>query len=202
MCRKLLRDGRLFPLLLKIERDLEEETRKAGCLRCGGPLHRGYYLRKPRGWQVVADEAYRLRRSLCCGREGCRSRAMPPSVLFLGRRVFYGAVIVLVSALAQGATPARIQKLCRWFEVDRRTLARWRAWWRESFAKSAAWRRIGGQLMPAVSPSDLPRGLLDRFEGRLAQRLRRFLASLVCSPASALFEGAFGLRRECSWDSA
>jgi len=200
VCRNLLRDGRLFPLLLRLERDLVEETRIAGCPECGGPLHRGYYLRKPRGWLLMPDEAYRLRRSLCCGREGCRSRAMPPSVLFLDRRVFYGAVVVLASALAQGATPARVRKLCRWFEVDRRTLARWRGWWRDSFPKTGAWRLIGGRLMPAVSPSALPRGLLDRFEGRLAQRLRSLLESLARSSASTLPEGASDLRRERPWE--
>ena len=45
-------------------------------------------------------EAFGRRFSLCCGREGCRHRATPPSVRFLGRRVYVGAVVIVASAIA------------------------------------------------------------------------------------------------------
>jgi hypothetical protein len=45
--------------------------------------------------------------SLCCSRDGCRRRMTPPSVRFLGRRVYLGAVLVLVSAMQQGSLPGR-----------------------------------------------------------------------------------------------
>jgi hypothetical protein len=36
--------------------------------------------------------------SFCCDRDGCRNRATPPSVRFLGRKVYLGAVVMLISA--------------------------------------------------------------------------------------------------------
>jgi hypothetical protein len=46
-----------------------------------------------------AAESFDRRFSLCCGREGCRRRATPPSVRFLGRRVYVGAVVIVASVL-------------------------------------------------------------------------------------------------------
>src|SRR5271157_4368665 len=67
-----------------------------------GPLHRSDYDRKPRGALIApAGEAFVRRFSLCCGREGCRKRATPPSLRFLGRRVYLGAVVLVASMLAQ-----------------------------------------------------------------------------------------------------
>ena len=78
------------------------------CRYCGGPLHRGDYPRKPRGGlSPSAAEAFGRRFSLCCGREGCRRRATPPSVRFLGRRVYVGAVVIVASAIVALATDDR-----------------------------------------------------------------------------------------------
>jgi len=80
-----------FEGLVAIDAEITARVAAAGCRFCGGPLHRGDYDRKPRGGAVaVAAEAFTRRFSLCCGREGCRRRAMPPSVRFLGRRVAWG----------------------------------------------------------------------------------------------------------------
>ena len=43
-----------------------------------------------------------MRLSFCCGREGCRRRVLPPSVLFWGRRVYWAAVVLVVTAPCQG----------------------------------------------------------------------------------------------------
>ena len=105
-------------------RDLTEEARLKGCLLCGGKLHRSDYDRKPRGgpqWEV--------RFSFCCAQEGCRRRHTPPSVRFMGRRVYAGLVVVLVSAMIHGLKPERVQCLREALGIDRRTLERWRQWW-------------------------------------------------------------------------
>ena len=63
----------------------------------------------------------------CCNQEGCRKRVTPPSVRFLGRKVYFAAVIILVAAMRQGPTPRRVQELRRLFgDLDARTIARWR----------------------------------------------------------------------------
>jgi hypothetical protein len=91
----------LFRLLVEVDQAVTCRVAAEGCPVCGGPLHRGDYVRKPRGALVVpAGEAFARRFSLCCGREGCRKRALPPSVRFLGRRVYLGAVVILASVVA------------------------------------------------------------------------------------------------------
>ena len=68
------------------------------CLVCGGPLHRSDYARKPRGaLMAAAGEEFVTRFSLCCGRDGCRKRATPPSLRFLGRRAYLGAVVIMAT---------------------------------------------------------------------------------------------------------
>jgi|SRR3989344_9371846 len=61
----------------------------------------------------------------------------PPSVRFLGRKVYLGAVVVLVSAMRQGLTPRRVRELSNLFGADRRTIARWQVFWREQIPRSA-----------------------------------------------------------------
>jgi hypothetical protein len=90
-----------FARLLEFDRKIAEAVAAEGCRHCGGPLHQGNYERKPRGGQIAeAGEAFRLRHSLCCGREGCRKRALPPSLRFLGRRVYLEAVVLFASVRA------------------------------------------------------------------------------------------------------
>ena len=93
-CQKHLANQELFQLLEKVDAELTEGARSKGCLLCGGKLHRSDYDRKPRG-----GPQWDTRFSLCCAREGCRRRHTPPSVRFMGRRVYAGLVVALVSAI-------------------------------------------------------------------------------------------------------
>ncbi len=122
-CEKHLADQELFQLLEKVDADLVVEARSKGCLLCGGKLHRSDYDRKPRG-----GPQWELRFSLCCAKEGCRRRHTPPSVRFMGRRVYAGLVVVLVSAMIHGLKPERMKLLREALGIDRRTLERWRQW--------------------------------------------------------------------------
>ena len=73
--------GELFSLLTELDGRSAAAVAAARCRGCGGPLHRGNYMRKPRGGLIAAaSEAFGLRHSLCCGRTGCRRRALPPSL--------------------------------------------------------------------------------------------------------------------------
>jgi len=131
---------------------------------CGGALHSADYERKPRGGPPDLDEAFEKRFSLCCSREGCRRRVMPPSVRFWGRRVYLAPVVLLVTALRQGRNPdATLEKLKALCGVWRSTIKRWQRYFKELFPHSASWRRLSGRLMPPVAVDDLPRALLTRF---------------------------------------
>jgi len=173
----ILQDARLYTVLHRVDVDLAEQARASGCASCGGVLHRARYPRKPRGGPIELGAEHGRRLSFCCAREGCRRRKTPPSVRFLGRRVYFGAVVVLACALRDGLTPRRVRELRALLGVDRRTLGRWRQWWREPFVASRFWRATRGRLIPPVAEEALPSSLLERFAqttppGRLLAMLR------------------------------
>jgi hypothetical protein len=102
-------------------------------------LHRADYPRKPRGCSREVRAGHASRLSYCCAR--CRKRATPASVRFLGRRVYLGLAVVLVSA-----------RLGQLLGVCRRTVARWRDWWREQFPRTPLWRAGCARFMPPRCP--------------------------------------------------
>jgi hypothetical protein len=130
-------------------------------------------------WKLSPEEEKRL--SFCCA--ACRKRLTPASVRFLGRRVYLGAVVVLATAMSSGITDRRSAKLRELFGVDRRTLQRWREWWREAFVQSALWIGERGRFRSPVNESDLPASLLGRFLGGMREELLAVLGFL--SPLSA-----------------
>ena len=182
----LLRDSSFFALLQQIDRELADQARAPGCPWCGGALHQADYPRKQRGGPAAIEGdaaetikdgdgkewklAYDVRFSLCCGAEGCRRRVTPPSVRFLGRRFYLGLAVVLAGAVLNGATQWRVRRLREYLPtVSRRTLGRWRAWWLETFPRSAVWQSWRARWMPPVDESELPASLLDRAPGEDAR---------------------------------
>jgi hypothetical protein len=148
-------------LLPRIDADLATRTRAAGCPVCGGRLDAANYRRKPRGADRLGDD-YDLRASFCCAADGCRRRRTPPSVRFLGRKVYLGAVVVLASALARGPTKTAVTKLSTLLGITRRTLVRWCRWWSTTFATSRFWESVRGRFVPAVEVATMPASVLER----------------------------------------
>jgi len=185
MCQCVLRDPAFFALLLRIDQDRATAIRSQGCSVCGGPLHQANYERKPRGVaKGVAMTTTRL--SFCCGH--CRLRCTPASVRFLGRRVYWSAVVVLATALCAGVSLRRGQQLSQQLGVPVQTILRWREWWLSGFTATAVWQVLRGRLLPPVAASDLPGELLVRVvaddrSGAMAMILR-WLA-----PLSTISEG-------------
>jgi hypothetical protein len=172
-----------WSFLLEIDRDLAETARKNAC-SCGGRLHCANYLRKPRGSLVQLPEQERKRLSFCCDRDGCRKRVTPPSVRFLGPKVYLGAVIIVISAMRQGPSPRRVRELSKRFGADRRTIARWQVFWREHVPKTPFWKVAHARFTPVIKIVTLPFSLVDAFLGRDAgdtgwARLLRFLAPIA-----------------------
>ena len=166
MYQGLLSDTRLFELLGQIDAEEAERTRAQGC-PCGGDLHSAKYPRKPRGGPPELTPQWCRRASFCCAREGCRRRTTPPSVRFLGRKVFFGLVVVLVPILREGLTPARFRRLQEQLQVSRRTVLRWRRFWQEIFPASRQWARVLAELV-VVDRGRLPGVLLEAFTGAAA----------------------------------
>lgn len=168
----LLSDQPFFFMLFAIDQAWANLAGEGRCPACGGPLHKANYPRKPRGGPPGSESCLNIRFSFCCGREGCRKRFTPPSVRFMGRKVYLAAVVILQPANSF---------------VPTRTLASWRAWWREHVAPGSFWKEAKGLLVAVLSqagdPSidDPPATLLHRFRGDLASRLvstLRFLCPL------------------------
>jgi hypothetical protein len=193
MYQSLLTESNLYPILRRLDEELAAEAENLGCHLCGGRLHQANYPRKPRGAlpEVERDPAYRQRLSFCCAEEGCRRRRTPASVLFLGRKVYFGAVVVLVSVLRQGPSPTRLARLKKLVGVSARTVRRWRKWWLESFVESDFWKAARGRLRAPVEESQLPRSLLESFEADTVLHplvnLLRFVSPLtIPSPVTGL----------------
>lgn len=187
MYTSVLSDATLFDALIEIDRELAATAQARGCRHCPGGLDYADYPRKPRGGPADLPAAYEKRTSFCCAR--CRKRLTPPSVRFLGRRVYLAAVVVLASVLRQGPTPARVARLRELLGVRADTLARWHRWWRDVFVRTAFWKGARGRFGQPVADTDLPRDLLARFSGdSLSQliALLRFLSPLTSSLASTL----------------
>jgi hypothetical protein len=163
---KLIDAATFYHVLERIDGELAETTRRARCRICEGVLHKANYPRKPRGGPADLPASYGKRASYCCAVDGCRTRATPPSVRFLARRVYLGAVVVLASALQHGVSAFRASRLKELFGASRQTLARWRGWWLEAFPASRLWQSLRGRFMPAVDETTLPSSLVERFEHR------------------------------------
>ena len=184
MYQTLLADSSLCSFLLKLDQHLAQECRGSGCF-CGGPLHSAHYPRKPCGLPMKETEHWNIRFSFCCGLKGCRKRSTPPSLRFLGRKVFVSTVVVLVSALRHGITPKRLNLLREMVGVSRRTVERWREWWRDGFVRSPFWKAARALLRKPVEEQALPLSLLEAFPFVDARRrlvaLLRFLLPLTTS---------------------
>ena len=181
----LFENANLYKFLFQIDQDLAEQAQRSPCRFCGARLHSACYLRRPRGLPAGVDPGpgFTVCFSFCCSAEGCRRRHRSPSVRFLGPKVYLAVCVALITAMRQGPTPRTAGRLKKLFHVDRRTLARWRGWWKTIFPTTEFWRRIRARFMPPVEEADLPQSLTDRFtEGTVLERVVAMLRFLSTNP--------------------
>jgi hypothetical protein len=177
-------DATFLTPLAEIDAAHAERVHAAGCPHCGGALDCADYPRKPRGELGEAADLYSRRRSFCCRREGCRKRATPPSLRFLGRKVYIAVLVVVASAAARARAPDRGAAP----GVPARTVRRWIAWWETVFALSAFWTEARGFFATPVAVTALPESLWARFGGdRTAalEKLLRFIAPITTTSVRA-----------------
>ena len=101
MLQEIVQRRDFFILLHRIDEDLARESRQKGCPHCQARLDQANYLRKPRGETESLPEEYMLRFGNCCSREGCRRRELPPSVKFLGRKIYWACINLVAMCLRQ-----------------------------------------------------------------------------------------------------
>ena len=95
----------------------------------------------------------------------------------MGRRVYAGLVVVLVSAMMHGLKPERVCRLREALNIDRRTLERWRQWWLTTFVQSSFWKGARARFMPPLCQRTLPASLCLSFE--VEERRDRLLDLLL-----------------------
>lgn len=192
-------DDKFFSCLQEIDQKIARQVAQAGCPRCGGRLDRSDYNRKPRGDSFVAASVeLPLRRiSFCCCVEGCRRRATPPSVVFLGRRVYLGAVVLVAGALAQllatmatATAAAHIPAT----QVPARTLRRWSRWWQTELTVTGLFVALRGLLASPVDAARLPCSLLERLAGGAVEQITALLKLLAPLTTGSVADGARLLR--------
>lgn len=156
--------GQFFARLEKMDEMIAATVAAGRCRHCDGPLHQGNYQRKPRGGLIATEgEVFTRRHSLCCGRRGCRKRALPPSLRFLGRRVYLEVVVVLASVMAQVLATASAAVAAS--GVPLRTLRRWGGWWRDVFPSLPMWAELRARFVPPPpDEAELPQSLVARLK--------------------------------------
>jgi hypothetical protein len=210
MLHSFVADDRFFGLLAQEDARVAALVKGAGCHLCGGRLDQANYPRKPRGGAIGAvGEGQVLRSSFCCCREGCRRRATPPSLVFLGRRV-YLAIVVLVETLrrnlAPSTPPPAVAAPSRSVApsptaapspppLPSRTVKRWQRWFEETLPTTQTFEAARGWLWPPVCAKQLPQALVERFEpgrslGEALWATLRFLSPLTTT-TSGVIEAAF-----------
>lgn len=164
MLPELLQKVSLFHLLHRIDIDLAKELQDGRCPHCTGPLHHSNYERKPRGGPAKIPDEYLIRFSFCCGNWNCRRRSLPPSCLFMGRKVYWGCVILVVMTLRQnrpdGTSARKVKEL---LGISRKTLKRWILYFRDEFPISVQWQRLRGRVDSTVRNTALPGDLVNYF---------------------------------------
>lgn len=161
MYTKFISDPNTYSLFLKFDEDLALKCWTQPCSHCGGKLNQAHYLRKPRGGPLAPEAAKRF--SFCCRESDCRRRQLAPSIRFLGRRVYLSVFVTLITAMSQGITASRAARLYKEIGVSRKTLQRWRRWWRGHVPATVFWKESRGRFINPIDPSSLPNSLVDFF---------------------------------------
>ena len=177
MFEELELGSEFFEGLRAIDAEISARVAAEACRFCGGRVNQGNYLRKPRGGLLAgAAERFRVRFSLCCGRDGCRRRATPPSVRFLGRRVYVGAAVIVASIIAMARSTASDAR--RVTGIAPRTTRRWLRWWRGGFVMTAVFVDIAARIV-GIDRQRLPASILEHIAAPVETAMRRLLGWLA-----------------------
>jgi hypothetical protein len=99
--------------------------------------------------------------------------------------VFFGVLVVLLPVLRDGPSRERLHRLEEVFLVSRRTLLRWRRFWREAVPGSRFWEARRGHFAAPVAVKALPGSLLEAFTAAAPSErvlaVLRWLSPLSCS---------------------
>lgn len=182
-------DDKFHAQLWEIDAAAARAVQAGRCVRagCGGRLDVANYPRKVRGLGNGAETAgqYGRRLSLCCAVEGCRKRATPPSVRFLGRFV-YAMRVMVTWAATHGAPSTPAPPPPRSPSPARQTKARWERYWRDGVGSNVAMALLVAALVlpTQVAAPNVVVALMRSARGTESERTEtthRLLAPLTTS---------------------
>jgi len=180
MLSELIKKKNLFSDLYEIDKNTAERYRQLPCPHCGGPLYFSNYMRKPRGEPENVPEKYFIQFSLCCGTEGCRKRLMPPSCRFLGRKVYWFAIILcILTDLQNTSEKITVSDWSIQTGISRNSIKRWLAFFHDTFPASQTWRRLRGRISACVMNSNLPSSLINYSRTLKSTAKDALVASLI-----------------------
>lgn len=157
----------LFEILYKIDKELAEKIKQSPCPYCGSALHTANYNRKPRGVNASIPDEFLRQQSLCCSNEDCRKRVQPQSVRFMGRRVYWMCVILVVMALRQNRPDGyAANKLIKMYGCDKKTLKRWIEYFQHTFPSTSQWKKLRGKIDASIDNNSLPGDVVYYFINR------------------------------------
>lgn len=179
----------LLGSLCQLDFEYAQKYKDQGSPCCGAALHTSNYRRKPRGVApriLEKLEGYKLqwelRFSFCCSK--CRKRFTPASVRFLGRKQYWGWLLLIQCALAGGKfAQKQLQEQLQGYGIglDQRTLHRWLAWWEQTVGNSPFWKAFKGRFASPIDPRQIPSSLLCHYYERskdLLSMLKQVLSQL------------------------
>jgi hypothetical protein len=184
MMQETLNNSNYYYVLYETDKKIAEAAKAKGCPYCNGSLHQANYPRLPRGAPQGIDLKYHIGFSLCCAVEGCRKRLTPPSLRFLGRKIYTSMVLILVFRF-DGNYSQKISTLNEYYPLEltlaEETVSRWQRYWRSQFPLSPFYNKQSTLLQLPID--SLPISLLTQFKGTLTTQLFNLLQYL--SPLSA-----------------
>lgn len=166
MSHKFLLNASFHKLLKAMDYEISKEEQAKGCIHCGGTLHLASYPRSPLGVPSDYREYYERRYSYCCAE--CRTRNTFGSVRFFGRRWFPEPLHLLISALMFGA----IHKCCKQLKslfgvsISKRTVKRWKQWWKDSFFNTSFWKGKAGIIPLSHLKGSFPRQFFSMYRDK------------------------------------
>jgi len=152
-----------------------QRVKSCGCPHCGGILDRSDYWRKPRGLPSL-ERKYKRRFSFSC--RVCRRRVTPGSVRFLGRKVYLGLVVVLISYLRQGREPVVLKRLCGLSNCCDATIRRWLYWLQDTVVASDFWQGGRSFFFPLLAEEHFAFSMYERFRS-VSSNIREALQKLL-----------------------
>ena len=177
----------LLGSLCQLDFEYAQKYKSQGSPCCGAALHVSNFKRNPRGIGVDILEdlegyelEWELRYSFCCSK--CRKRFTPASFRFLGRKHYWGWLLLIQCALAGGVfAQQQLKKKLQAYQIglDQRTLERWLAWWESVVGNSPFWKSFKGRFMAPIDPKYIPAGLLCRIFERAKEDLQMTLTEVL-----------------------